>query len=388
MSADPSQSRLRVLIVDEEAVVRDLLAEELSAAGYEVDTLSSGTGFSEDMVRLIHPDLLLVDPFLKDVSLEAVVRVLAALHVEGSFKLVLIDSGEDPGRFSKIVAACHAEGAISKRELLRAPADAVAEQFLPEAEVMEILEDGPKLQNAVSAAEEGIEIQLTVEPPKPRPAHRPPVSRSGLSQRASGSRAMKAVVPALPEPPAPRRPGGSRAPPPPPADAAELPGDFFGLSAPASPAPPPRAAPPAASARPPRASASGGNVLSMIQQEVGNVPKAPAPAAKKFIVEVNLFSRNNFYVGPSGDLRTGGVFVATATLPRVGDQVQLQIQLISMPPLDTEGVVEWVRKSNQLGRVNSGAGVSLAHLPDDWRATLEVFFGERSPLTFLPADVI
>jgi CheY-like chemotaxis protein/Tfp pilus assembly protein PilZ len=383
MSVEQPQIRLRVLIVDEEAVVRDLLAEELSAAGYEVDTLSSGTGFSEDMVRLIHPDLLLVDPFLKDVSLQAVTSVLAALHVEGSFKLVLIDGGDDPDGFSKIAAACHAEGAISKRELLRAPADAVAEQFLPEVEVMEVLEDEPKLQDAVSAAEEGIEIQLTLEPPKPRPAPRPPVSRSGLSQRASGSRAMKAVVPAPAEPSRPR-PGGSRAPPPPPADALDLPGDFFGSSVDVS-KPAPIAAPPP-KARSPRATPSGGSVLSMIQQEVGNVPKSPAPAAKKFVVEVNLFSRNNFYVGPSGDLRTGGVFVATPTLPGVGDRVQLQIQLISMPPLDTEGVVEWVRQANPLGRVNPGAGVSLAHLPDDWRSTLEIFFGERAPLTHLPTD--
>jgi Tfp pilus assembly protein PilZ len=125
--------------------------------------------------------------------------------------------------------------------------------------------------------------------------------------------------------------------------------------------------------------------MSMIEQEVGDVSKLPARAAKRFVVEVNLFSRNNFYVGPSGDLRTGGVFVATAVLPQVGDQVQVQIQLISMPPLDTEGVVEWVRQANKLGRVTPGAGVSLAHLPDQWRSTLEVFFGERAPLTHLPA---
>jgi len=56
-----------------------------------------------------------------------------------------------------------------------------------------------------------------------------------------------------------------------------------------------------------------------------------------------------------------------------------------MPPLDTEGVVEWVRQANKLGRVTPGAGVSLAHLPDQWRSTLEVFFGERAPLTHLPA---
>ncbi len=139
---------------------------------------------------------------------------------------------------------------------------------------------------------------------------------------------------------------------------------------------------------PPQAASRGGasKLLSMIEQEVGSVAKLPSRAAKRFVVEVNLFSRNNFYVGPSGDLRTGGIFVATSVLPQVGDRVQLQIQLVSMPPLDTEGVVEWIREANQLGRVTPGAGVSLAHLPAEWLATLEVFFGERAPLTHLPAS--
>ncbi|MHB8419732.1 MAG: ANTAR domain-containing protein [Myxococcales bacterium] len=319
MAEADTQSRLRVLIVDEEEAVRDILSMELSAAGYEVDTLSSGNGFSEDMVALIRPDLLLVNPFLTDVPLEAVERVLVALHGDGSFKLVLIDGGEDPGKLSGLAVACRADGSISKRELLRAPADAVAEQFLPEAEVMEVL--GDELPpSAEVAAESGLDIELTVEPPRRRPP-----ARAAASQ------------------PAIRRPASSAV----------------------------------------RASASG-RVLDMIQSEVGKVPKAPPKVVTDYRIEINLFSRHNFYVGATGDLRTGGVFVATAVLPAVGERLRLVLQLPFAAPLEVEAPVEWIREGNQLSRVTPGAGLSLAHLPAEWRAHLEIFFRERAPLTYLP----
>jgi CheY-like chemotaxis protein/Tfp pilus assembly protein PilZ len=349
MGDGAAQAPLRVLIVDEEEAVRDILSAELSAAGYEVDTLSSGNGFSEDMVSLIRPDLLLVNPFLPDVPVEAVGKVLTALHGDGAFKLVLIDGGEDPGKLAQLAAACRADGAISKHDLLRAPADAVAEQFLPEAEVMEVVEEEPRLPDADAAHEEGIEIVLSAEPPRKRPPARPAAARSsGSNLRAGKSAALRA---------------GARPPP--------------GR---------PQSQPPARSTKPsavPRASASG-RVLEMIQNEVGPVPKAPPKALPGFHVEISLFSRHNFYVGPTGDLRTGGIFIATPDLPAVGDWVKLRIQLPSVPPLDTEGPVEWVRQGSQLARVTPGAGVSLAHLPPDWRSALERFFRERAPLAYLP----
>ncbi len=335
MGEGEAQAPLRVLIVDEEEAVRELLSAELSAAGYEVDTLSSGNGFSEDMVSLIRPDLLLVSPFLSDVPLEAVGRVLSALHRAGSFKLVLIDGGEDPDRLAELAAACRADGSISKRDLLRAPADAVAEQFLPEAEVMEV-GDEPALPDAEAAVEGGLDIELTADPPRPRPSPHAAPPRAG----SSGPLASRHS---------------------PPKSGAALPAPASGRI---------------------RASASR-RVLAMIQSEVGEVAKAPPKTATAYHVEVSLFSRHNFYVGPTGDLRTGGVFVATPDLPAVGDWVKLRIQLPAAPPLDTEGPVEWIRAGSQLSRVTAGAGVSLAHLPPDWRSALERFFHERAPLAHL-----
>ena len=219
--------------------MRELLQQELCAAGYEVDTLSSGTGFTEDMVGLVLPDLLLVDPFLNDVSFESVTGMLTALHAKESFKLVLIDSTTNSAQFARVASQCHAEGVISKRDLLRSPADAVAEQFLPEVEVMEVIADEPKRQSAMSASQGNSEIELSVDlgDPRPPPGPKAPVRRAPPVAAAVASPPAPTRHPSITPPPppavatptvtvsgnasrAPSPPASSksRAPPPPPAD--------------------------------------------------------------------------------------------------------------------------------------------------------------------------
>ena len=323
---DPDRA-LRILLVEAIEPVRGMLARDLSAAGHEVDTLSSGNGFTEDMVRLIHPDLVLVDPFLPDVSIDDVERTLASLRADLGFKLLVIDGGQDSGRVARLAAACRADGAIAKEALLASPADAVAEQLLPEVDVLEPLEEA--LPSASAAAELGLEIDLTPEPPQPRraPLH---------AQATSAARPSPNGLAARPRPPLP-----------------------------------------------PQSGAAG--ILAMIEEELGQVPKAPAPSLDRFEAGINLFSRHNLYVGTSGDLRTGGVFVATSFLPRVGDLVKVRIELPFAGALEAEGCVEWVRDGQGGGaRIASGAGISLAHLPEATRHLLEQFFRERAPLTHLP----
>lgn len=346
MAAEVLQPNLRVLIVDHDEVVRDMLAADLSAAGYEVDTLSSGNGFTADMVELIHPDLLLVDPFLPDVPFEAVTAVLQALHVDGAFKLVLIDGGQDPERLAALARDCRADGSVTKRDLLNAPADAVAEQLLPE---VEIVEEVAPLPSADVAMDEGLEIELTADPPARRLNMGKPPTLTGMGgkgQRASSSRTGPAAPPAA-------KPAATA-----PSAAKEGPG--------------------AAVARP------SSRLARIIEDEVGQIAKAPAKAVTDYQVDISLFSRNNFYVGPTGDLRTGGVFIATSILGTVGDRLRLVLQLPFAAPLEVEGAVEWVRPGNQAARVTAGIGVSLAHLPADWRSRLEIFFRERAPLRYTP----
>ena len=84
---------------------------------------------------------MLIDPFLGDMPIASVARVLAKLHSELGFKLLLIHGGRDPKRLAQVAVACEADGTATKRDLLQAPADAVAERLLPEAQV-EVLAPG------------------------------------------------------------------------------------------------------------------------------------------------------------------------------------------------------------------------------------------------------
>jgi CheY-like chemotaxis protein/Tfp pilus assembly protein PilZ len=302
--------------VDQDPATRSLLQRELGAAGYEVDTLSSGNGFTEDMVELVHPDVLLVDPFMPDLPLAAVEDLLRRLRKDQQLVLLLIDGGKDPERLTRVAETCQADGRIERRALLAAPASAVGDQLVPEssieAELIEVdLEDD--LQTAQTAQETGEEIVLEDRPPPQR--HPSPIAASPKPARH---------VPTRPD------------------------------------------------------------LLSMIAEELEERPPQPPPTVKTVHVEINLFSRHNFYVGSSGDLASGGVFVATSILPALGSSVPLQLEVPFLPPLTTSATVEWVRPSSQMGRVAPGVGLSLRHLPEPERRELERFFQERAPLTYLP----
>ncbi len=315
----------RVLVVDADEAVRALLARELAAAGYEVDTLSSGDGFSEDMVRLIRPDLLLVDPLLDGVPQAALARALASLREDGACKLVLIDGGGGGRAIERVAAACRPAGIIAMRDLLDSPGDVIAEQLLPEAEVVS---EAAPLPTADAAAEEGIDIDLTFDPPAPRP---PPAAPPPPGIPRSGKQARVAGIPPV-GPPAP------------------------------------------AVAR--RRSA----VLERIHDEVGTLAPAPVRPISSFRVEVTLFGKHNFYVGASGDLATGGVFVATDRPPPVGQRVRLRIELSGGAAIETDAPVEWVREAGSASWASAGAGLSLAHLEGAPRRRVEAFFAQRMPL--------
>jgi Tfp pilus assembly protein PilZ/CheY-like chemotaxis protein len=322
MAEAATQAPIRVLVVDEDRVVRELLARELGAAGYEVDTLSSGNGFTEDMVQLIRPDVLLVDPFIGDIPLPAVEELLAKLRRQSDVVLFLIDGGHDAPRLETIAAACSADGLMAKRDLLSDAAAALGDKLAPDAEIVEPASED-ELLTADMATSAGEEIQLDqVNPPERR---RPP-----------------ATAPA------------------------------------AAPRPAPRPAPRTAGGR-----SSHADLLAMIEEEVAERPVArqEVPRAE---IQVNLFSRHNFYVGTSGALDTGGIFIATAHLMPIGQQVRLRLDLPFSEALETEGRVEWARTADAYTRTPSGVGVSLAHLHADVRKALEHFFRERAPLTHLP----
>src|ERR1700733_462704 len=115
--SEVSHSPIRVLVVDQDNASRSLLQRELGAAGYEVDVLSSGNGLTSDMVQLVRPDVLLIDPFMSDLPWPAVEELLRRLRQDQQLVLLLIDGGRDPERLKKVAEACRADGRIQKKEL-------------------------------------------------------------------------------------------------------------------------------------------------------------------------------------------------------------------------------------------------------------------------------
>jgi Tfp pilus assembly protein PilZ len=147
--------------------------------------------------------------------------------------------------------------------------------------------------------------------------------------------------------------------------------------------PPERRKQAAPAPRAPAGRSSHADLLAMIEEEVADRvhPPQQVPTAT---IQLNLFSRHNFYVGKSGGLDSGGIFIATAHLMPVGQLVKLRLDLPFSEALETEGRVEWARPANAYTRTPSGVGVSLAHLEEGVRRALEHFFRERAPLTHLP----
>lgn len=94
-------------------------------------------------------------------------------------------------------------------------------------------------------------------------------------------------------------------------------------------------------------------------------------------VEVSIDSDSHFYAGLTGDISTGGLFVATWRRLPVGAEIEL---ILSLPhgPLVTRGRVRWVRDVAE--GVMPGLGVSFDGLSDQDRLLIETFCAERAPL--------
>jgi type IV pilus assembly protein PilZ len=105
------------------------------------------------------------------------------------------------------------------------------------------------------------------------------------------------------------------------------------------------------------------------------VERRAAPRAH-IEVEVSLTSESHFFVGLTGDLSGGGLFVATWSAVPVGAPVALAVSLPDGPVL-ARGHVRWVRDAAE-GRA-PGLGVAFESLSDEDRARVEAFCTERAP---------
>jgi uncharacterized protein (TIGR02266 family) len=80
-------------------------------------------------------------------------------------------------------------------------------------------------------------------------------------------------------------------------------------------------------------------------------------------IEVGLSSESNFYTGLTRDISTGGIFVATHQLHRVGQRVTVHLTLPGVTgPVTVEAEVRWVREISALNGSHGTTGMGLKFL--------------------------
>jgi uncharacterized protein (TIGR02266 family) len=149
--------------------------------------------------------------------------------------------------------------------------------------------------------------------------------------------------------------------------------------------PPPQSfVPPAAAAplAPAAASAPPAAQPSYIPQPVAVVPAANVPRQS---VEVNIgaTTESNFYVGFSGEVAEGGVFLATYEVLGRGTPVRMLVTLPGGFEFHADGTVRFVRDPLDFaGDSDPGMGIQFAQLHPDARELVLRFIRKRPPMFY------
>ena len=114
-------------------------------------------------------------------------------------------------------------------------------------------------------------------------------------------------------------------------------------------------------------------------------------AAERFDLEVkvDLESDHNFYTGLTQNISSGGVFIATHHLRRIGDRITLKFTLPgSDKTLDVETEVRWIRENTALMRAEGGTGmgVRFINLSPETSAAINAFVQARESLYYDDED--
>lgn len=102
-------------------------------------------------------------------------------------------------------------------------------------------------------------------------------------------------------------------------------------------------------------------------------------------IAVDLESDSNFYTGLTQNISTGGLFIATHQIKRVGDHVLLKFTLPGSPkPIEVDTEVRWIRENSSLHRTDgaSGMGVRFINMSPDDAAAISSFLENRDSLFY------
>ncbi|HXT95314.1 MAG TPA: TIGR02266 family protein [Polyangia bacterium] len=116
-------------------------------------------------------------------------------------------------------------------------------------------------------------------------------------------------------------------------------------------------------------------------------PQQNVRAAERFDLEVkvDLESDHNFYTGLTQNISSGGLFIATSAIRKIGDRITLQFSLPGTPDLvSVETEVRWIRENSALHRVDgaTGMGVRFVNLSPVASAAITKFLESRDSLYY------
>lgn len=114
-------------------------------------------------------------------------------------------------------------------------------------------------------------------------------------------------------------------------------------------------------------------------------PPAPIPSAARRRVEANLgaTTQSNFYVGFSGEIAHGGVFLATYEALPKDTSVSMLVTLPGGFEFECDGYVRFVRDPMDFtSESEPGMGIQFEELPDEARDLVLRFVRKRPPIFY------
>ena len=110
-------------------------------------------------------------------------------------------------------------------------------------------------------------------------------------------------------------------------------------------------------------------------------------AAERFDLEVkvDLESDHNFYTGLTQNISSGGLFIATSAIRKIGDRITLKFSLPGTnETLAVETEVRWIRENSALHKVEgaTGMGVRFVNLSPAAASMIQTFVESRDSLYY------
>lgn len=127
-----------------------------------------------------------------------------------------------------------------------------------------------------------------------------------------------------------------------------------------------------------------GNPFSGAQSSHSGTYRAASPERRSEVrvaleVEVSLSSESHFFVGLSGDVSRGGLFVATWRRLPIGTPIFVAVDLPDGRLL-ADGEVRWVRDLAEGAR--PGLGIAFTGISQEDRRRISAFCADRAALYF------